>query len=804
MLVSEVSIRDRFGSLALGWRTRSRTRGKRAGTSTGQRLWPVLPVVVVQVLVALDLDLPLVRPVLALVGLLGVPTLVLARRARIASDSVSGRVLYAFGASLLAVILVALVLNTVLPVVGVDQPLQPTVLALAWLAIDVGLVAWRTDVPLVPALSWSRTTRRVLDARFEPAPTLATGSLLLAVVGAVRLNNGAGGTVALLAEVLAAAALVVLAVRPAVTLGRDVGVLALVAAGLLLGTSLRGWSITGHDIQAEWLSFQLTNDNQHWQMSALQNAYNACLSVNILPTVLAQVTGLSGVVVFKVLLQLVFALVPATTYLLSRRFLSRRLALAAATFTMAFPTFFTDMPYLVRQEMAFFFLALLLLAATEPTAPHRRQLVAVAVLGVGVVLSHYSTTYVMLMGLVFALLAMGALRLLGRWWSRFEHSGDGASRLVLLNPLVVAFLVVASLAWAGPVTHTGAHATDVARETVSALTGHGSKTPASSDASYRLFSRDRTTPRERLDDYVKQTMTYRRDNIAPRDLLVRHPHRAELRPAIAHVGKAPPTAFGHFLYDLGIAPGHVNAAAKVLCAVLMQVFLLAGLLWLVWRRRRTDDDAPRPSRELVLLSYGAVAALGLIVLVPNLSVDYGVLRAFQQTMLVTAPVMAAGMWLLIRPLGSRLASLAVVVPVVLLLVLTGVLPALLGGNQPRLALSNSGGYYDRFYTSDSESQAIDWLAVTDASTSWRSKIIANRNVTVKMLAASRNAAPVADRLYPTLLTRDAYVYADSQIVEQGRSTLFHTGDLISYVYPTKDLDRRLDLVYSSPRTRIYR
>ena len=66
------------------------------------------------------------------------------------------------------------------------------------------------------------------------------------------------------------------------------------------------------------------------------------------------------------LLQLVFALVPVLTFLFSRRFLTRRLALVAATFTIAFPTFFTDMPYLVRQELAFFFLALLLLAGTDP------------------------------------------------------------------------------------------------------------------------------------------------------------------------------------------------------------------------------------------------------------------------------------------------------------------------------------------------------------------------------------------------------------------------------------------------------
>ena len=107
----------------------------------------------------------------------------------------------------------------------------------------------------------------------------------------------------------------------------------------------------------------------------------------------------------------------------------------------------------------------------------------------------------------------------------------------------------------------------------------------------------------------------------------------------------------------------------------MQVLLLAGLVWLVLRRRLRSYDVPA---ELAYLSVGAVAALGLIVVVPNLSVDYGVLRAFQQTMLVVAPIMAAGLWLLLRPLGSRLApvvtGVTVAVPVLLLLVLGGALP----------------------------------------------------------------------------------------------------------------------------------
>ncbi len=246
--------------------------------------------------------------------------------------------------------------------------------------------------------------------------------------------------------------------------------------------------------------------------------------------------------------------------------------------------------------------------------------------------------------------------------------------LVLLNPVIVAFLIVASFLWAGPVTHTGGHASAVVSQTINAITGKSEDGPGSSDTSYRLFSKDTTTPRDRLNSFVDASMAYRTENIPPQDLLIKKPGKAELRPEIEPASKAPLTGAGKVLDGAGIAPAQVNAAAKVACAALMQVFLLLGLVWLVWRRRGAGDP-PRPPREVTFLSLGAIGALGLIVLVPNLSVDYGVLRAFQQTLLVVAPLMAAGLWMVLKRLGSRTGALLVaVVPVVLLLILGGVLP----------------------------------------------------------------------------------------------------------------------------------
>ncbi|WP_395658454.1 hypothetical protein [Nocardioides sp.] len=735
----------------------------------GPLLVPLVLLALAQAVVALDLDLPLLRPALALVTFVALPTLVLHRRGRSRALALP----YAFGLSVLALVVGGLALDTVLPWVGVDRPLAPAPLAVAWLVADAALLAWRREVPLLTRRGVRRAGRRLLDARFELAPTLAVAALVLSVAGAIRLDNGASGAVAVTAVVVSGAALLALALGPARSTGRDAWVIGLVAAGLLLATSLRGWGITGHDVQAEYLAFQLTNHAQDWQMSALPSAYNACLSVTILPTVLSQTTGLSGLVVFKWLLQLLFATVPVLTYLFARRFVPRPLAIAAAVLTVAFPTFFTDMPYLVRQEVAFFFLALVLLAVTERAAtgglPARTARALVLTLSVGVVLSHYSTTYVLLMAMVAALAGSGVLALVRR--RRGDGPGpDGAAHepLVLLHPAVVAALVAATLAWAGPITHTGGHAREVLGDTVRAITGHGSDEPGSSDTSYFLFGDD-TSPQERMDMFVQATLDYRDERIPPRLRVIPDPGPAELSPEVRTQPSTP---------------------VKVACAVLMEGFLLLGLLRLLRRRRLTDDSDP-PPREVTLLVWGSMAALGLIVLVPNLSVDYGVLRAFQQTLLVVAPVMAAGMWMVVRRW-----VLAAVVPVALLVVLAG--------TQQRMALANAGSYYDRFYVTDSEGEGLGWLGAVDHADRTNERLIANRNLDVRMLALSDNRAPIADRLYPTLLSRDAYVFVDGQILDRGESTVFYTGDLLTYRYPLHRVDERLDLLYDAPQARVYR
>ena len=77
---------------------------------------------------------------------------------------------------------------------------------------------------------------------------------------------------------------------------------------ILFSTSLRGWFITGHDIQHEFAVFQVASRAGYWSIAGHNgDPYNACLSITILPTIIAKITTISAAYVYKVVFQAIFA-----------------------------------------------------------------------------------------------------------------------------------------------------------------------------------------------------------------------------------------------------------------------------------------------------------------------------------------------------------------------------------------------------------------------------------------------------------------------------------------------------------------
>jgi uncharacterized membrane protein len=749
------------------------------------RRWPLLATTLLATVVESFPAPPAALAVAGLWVLFGAPFILWYALADAVVSTRDGRAILAVGGAVLGDIVIALLVNTTLPWAGVESPLQRIPLVAAFVAAILVLTA------VAPA---PRPARR--GVRMVPglAPVLWLGALCvtLSIAGPTRLNNGLPGTVAVIALLAVAALMSWLFLRRRRHTAMITGLgIFFVALSLLFLTSLRSWYLTGHDIQREYSVYHLTDESGRWQVPGSHDAYDSCLSITLLPVAIARLTGIPGTYVFKVIIPILFAVAPAALYRTARHGAPQAVAILAAFYFVAFPTFFTDMPFLARQEIAFLLLACILVLFADGARPLRTRQVVVTVLLVGIVLSHYSTTYVLLGVLGIAYLTGLGWRLAAR---RRGDFGPRFARPVMISWWMIVVTAVAAFLWTGPATHSGQQAHTTATNAMRELLGKKSAS-GSSDTGYSIVGGTRTTASQRLVDYAAETTratSARRAAGAypPLGVVDRYPVVAAELPLM------PLTRLGCLLDRAGVDVVGLNALIRLSVARLLQLLLLVGLVLAVFARRPVF----RATSDQLILSAGALGLIAVLTVLPDLSVDYGVLRAFQQGLFFFAPFIAAASIAIFRWAGRRSTVLAFGLASGLFLDLTGVVPKLVGGYSPQLHLANAGQYYDIYYAHPEERSGVTWLLEKDREDGFG--IQTDRYTFGRM--ESRLNDEYVDDIFPSLIARGTYVLLGFTTVRRDEATVFYRGDLVTYRYPTGLLDYSKNKIYSSEGAEVYR
>ena len=169
--------------------------------------------------------------------------------------------------------------------------------------------------------------------------------------------------------------------------------LSMIAMSLLLMNGLTSNYIMGRDVHYEYYVFQITLSHFHWNISDYYSAYNACLSLTILPAVYNVLTGVSGQYVFKLLFGIIGSILPLIVYIVAQKYVSKKYAFLA-TLLLVFQIFFVYLLGCIRQEIAiiFFFLAIMILFDKELNNSSRKILFLLFMFSI--VVSHYTTSYV--------------------------------------------------------------------------------------------------------------------------------------------------------------------------------------------------------------------------------------------------------------------------------------------------------------------------------------------------------------------------------------------------------------------------
>jgi uncharacterized membrane protein len=630
----------------------------------------------------------------------------------------------------------------------------------------------------------------------------------VSVIGAIRLNNGASGgvaTVGLIGELLLLTTL--MACNSRFSEAAKLWCLYFVSLALLLMTSLRGWHVTGHDIQREYRFFELTSRPGHWDIERFRDAYNACLSVNILPTFIQRMTGIPDLAVFKVLVQLVFAFCPLIVYLICRRFASSFTAMLGVVLFLAFPGFYSDLPFLIRQEIAYLFFGLAILAATDRRAGILWRRGMLIVLAIGVVFSHYSTTYVMIATLAvgWALVRLHDLvlvvsRRLARRSGRHRRGArPRAGEPVVCTALVLAIVSAACFTWVAVITRTGGEARSTFDATLTALS-EWSRGSRASETATGLFAFQKPDPAERLKKYSDKALL---DTTADRINKTTYPlsEVTKYQTPIVSTEMLPITGLGEIAEDLGVNVANMVALIHRGTAILLQLAICVGLAFVALKRAL----GIKPSTEFFMMAVAGASLLLVQTLLPELSARYGLLRTFQQELFLLTPFAAVGAVQLFRIFGYRAArACAIAATATCFGSLTGIIPQVFGGYPPQLHLNNAGQYFDWLYLHDEETSGMGWLAdrLQGSKNAVQSEVITDRYMSYRMQLSS-DLKPTDD-IFPPLVQRSAYIFLGYATCVKGDVSIIYKGDVITYKFPVEFLDSNKSLLYSDGRVRIYR
>jgi uncharacterized membrane protein len=707
-----------------------------------------------------------------------------------------------------------LLLNILLPLFGVKDPL----------AFQNILIGFDIYLLLLFVVSWVRTpqltVRIALPSRSKLEKVLYALPVffpILAALGAIVINNGGSNILTLiLLGAIACYSLLLVLCRNKIAADLYPYAIFFIGMASLFTTSLRSWYITGHDIEREYYVFKLTNTHHIWNMAFYQDAYNACLSITILPTMLTNLLSIQDMYVYKVIFQILFATAPVLAFFILRNYATPVLAFLSAFFFMSFPTFFNDMPMLNRQEIGFIFFGLVLyvmlkrnrtrqfythidelLPFSELSLPMRKLLFII--FAISVIVSHYSTNFVLLALVTFVYVSTRVISL--PFVKNTFTSLSSKSRITLKNTFtnqvfltlpVILLLFFMTYLWNNLYTNSSNHASSVISQVISSI--FVKSNAQSSDISYSFFSAPKQNPEQQLQAYI-QTLTEAAKSVHSgninnsefysQSITNKYPSYSLPQQQLA------PTPLGSWLSSLHIPVFNIQEKLRSLSAALMQLLVFVGLVVIFFFKNKKSFDL-----QYLLLCFGAIFLLILEIVLPSISVEYGLLRMFQQFLFLLSLPIVLGLNSILFFLKEKKRILFTgIIAIIFFLNLTGFISHLTGDYYPQMTLDNAGLYYDAYYVHKSDVLAIAWLSENNVN---NDPVESDLSGTNQLLTYGDINA--LNEIFPPIIRKNAYVYlkvsTNSVVSIDANILIFNTAESF--------LDDNKNLIYSNGTDNIYK
>lgn len=232
---------------------------------------------------------------------------------------------------------------------------------------------------------------------------------------------------------------------------------------------------------------------------------------------------------------------------------------------------------------------------------------------------------------------------------------------------------------------------------------------------------------------------------------------------------------------------------------IVKLFILIGVISFIVIRKRRENINP----EYFSLIVASLIIVFGIIIIPYATIDYNLIRTYQQLLIFLALPVIIGAFLFFSFLKERV-GIFVVVAILLLYFLSysGFIPQLTGGESGDLHLNNLGLYYDEYLNHRQELLAGSWLNKNYDHTNYIYTDNINANKLVAFSGFDGNGFKLD--VLPDTIDKNAYVIMSYTNIFKKEVVKYYNGEFIFYSYPTEFLKDNKNLLYNNGGSEIYK
>jgi uncharacterized membrane protein len=340
----------------------------------------------------LNLNIPILKQLLLFVYLTFIPGILILRILRIHNLDTLHVLLYSVGMSLSTLMFLGFFMNTIFPLLGIARPISfyPLVYTIGILVVVLSILTCIRD------RSFSSPEYISIRNVLSP-PVLVLSFLPVLAFFAISLFNYNGNNILLMILLL------LIALFPIVTMLTNFFqekyypiIIFILTVTLLYSHSLVSAFIYGWDINSEYYVVNSVIQEGLWN-PALYGSLNGMLSLTMLGPIYSIILSMSLDGVFKIIYPLIFAFVPLGLYPVFRKQTDNKIAFLACFFFISFFVFYLEMLTLARQEIAEFFLVLIILSLYDKKLEKFSKSFLLILFISSLIVSHYGLSYLFLL-----------------------------------------------------------------------------------------------------------------------------------------------------------------------------------------------------------------------------------------------------------------------------------------------------------------------------------------------------------------------------------------------------------------------